>query len=156
MLIRKIATRVAQTIAERRAAVRKKVQVPVIISFEPDKNGAKQTLASADAVITGVTRDLSTCGIGVVVGAIRISEKYLVGQDRILRVEIQVPGRPIVMRVVGRRYEEIGIHMSTERFLVGAEIVDMEESDRRAYERFVEGAEKYAKKMRADAVLQVE
>lgn len=156
MLIRKIATRVAQTIAERRAAVRKKVQVPVIITFEPDKNGAKQTLASADAVITGVTRDISSCGIGVVVGSIRHSEKYLVGQERVLRVEMQVPGRAIVMKVIGRRYEEIGIHMSTERFLVGAEIIDMEESDRRAYERFVENAEKYAKKMRADAVLQVE
>lgn len=156
MLIRKIATRVAQTIAERRAAVRKKVQVPVVITFEPDRNGAKQTQSSDEAVITGVTRDVSTCGIGVVVGAIRLSEKYLVGQERVLRVEMQVPGRPIVMKAVGRRYEEIGIHMSTERFLVGAEIVDMEESDRRAYERFVENAEKYAKKMRADAVLQVE
>jgi hypothetical protein len=156
MLIRKIATRVAQTIAERRAAVRKKVQVPVVITFEPDRNGAKQTQASDDAVITGVTRDISTCGIGVVVGAIRLSEKYLVGQERVLRVEIQVPGRPIVMKVVGRRYEEIGIHMSTERFLVGAEIVDMSESDRRAYERFVDNAEKYVKKMLVETALQVE
>jgi len=156
MLIRRIATRVTQTLAVRRAAVRKKIQVPVIVSVEPDRNGAKQEADSTGPTLSGVTRDISACGIGFVASAIRINEKYLVGQERILRVEMQIPGRPIRMKVVGRRYEEVGIHMSTERFMIGAEIVEMTEGDRRAYERFIQNAEKYAKKMGADEAFELD
>jgi c-di-GMP-binding flagellar brake protein YcgR len=156
MLIRKIATRVAQTIAERRAAVRKKIQVPVTMWFVPEANGVKQTPTATEPAISGVTRDISSCGIGVVVASIRIAEKYLVGQDRVIRVEIQIPGRTIEMKVVGRRYEEIGMHLSSERFLVGAEIVDMKEGDRRAYERFIENAHKYKKTISTELGLEMD
>jgi hypothetical protein len=39
--------------------------------------------------------------------------------------------------MIGRRYEKVGIHLSTERFLIGAEITDMSKSDRERYEYFL-------------------
>jgi len=144
-MIRKIATIVTRTIAERRAAPRKSIRVPVKIMFEPPQNGPKQESAWANLSITGVTRDISSCGIGVIVSSIRVKENYLVGQDRLLRVELQLPERTITMKVIGRRYEEIGIHMSTERFLVGAEIVEMSDDDQAAYDHLISNSKKYAK-----------
>ncbi|MFN6962713.1 MAG: PilZ domain-containing protein [Pyrinomonadaceae bacterium] len=146
MLLRKLASIVTQTIAERRAAPRKKVQLPVRITFEPRASGPKQEAARTDLSIDGVTRDVSVCGIGAVVSSIRVKENYLVGQDRVLRLELAIlPARTITMKVVGRRYEEIGFHTSTERFLVGLEIVEMSDDDRAAYEHFVANVERLAK-----------
>jgi hypothetical protein len=87
--------------------------------------------------ISGEAADVSKTGIAFIVGAIRVKEFYLVGQDRKLNVELDLPGRKVKMKVIGRRYEKVGIHVSAERYLIGAEIVEMEESHRQAYERFL-------------------
>ena len=52
-----------------------------------------------------------------------------------------------IMKVVGRRYEEIGQHLSVKRFVVGAEIVEMTPTDRVAYEYFLKNARKLGKQM---------
>ena len=41
------------------------------------------------------------------------------------------------MDVIGRRYEREGIHVSDERYLVGAEIVEMSKPDRDIYNQFL-------------------
>jgi hypothetical protein len=41
------------------------------------------------------------------------------------------------MQVIGRRYEREGIHDSVERYLVGAEIVNISEHDREVYDNFL-------------------
>jgi hypothetical protein len=86
--------------------------------------------------------DISATGIGFIVPAIRIKEKYLVGQERVLNVELDLSGRKIRMQVRGVRYERVGIHLSAERFVVGAEIVNMNDEDQAAYDHLL----KYGKK----------
>ena len=87
--------------------------------------------------MTGETHDLSHSGIAFVVSSIRVMENYLVGQDRVLIAELDLPGGKIVMKVIGRRYEQIGVHLSTEKYLVGAEIIEISEQDREAYDHFL-------------------
>ena len=87
--------------------------------------------------MSGETVDVSKTGIAFLVPQIRIKENYLVGQDRPLNVEIDLPGGKVRMRVVGRRYEREGIHLSDERYLVGAEIIDMSKQDRDTYNQFL-------------------
>ena len=55
--------------------------------------------------------------------------------------------RTIVMKGIGRRYEEVGEHLSVKRFAVGIEIVDMTATDRAAYEYFIKNHRKLRKGM---------
>jgi len=49
------------------------------------------------------------------------------------------------MRVIGKRYERVGIHASTERYVVGAAITDMSPDDRQKYEIFLRNGKKLLK-----------
>ncbi len=96
-------------------------------------------------VITGETKDMSRSGVGFIVSAIRIHENYLVGGGRILNAELDLPGGKIQMQIVGMRYEEVGQHISTARFLVGAKITQMSDENREIYEYFLRHGNKRKK-----------
>jgi hypothetical protein len=118
--------------------------VPVKVCFAPEKNVHNLTPCK-DSFLSGETVDLSESGIAFVVSSIRIKEKYLVGQERILHVEMDLAGKKIQMRVLGKRYERVGIHASTERYLVGAAITEMSPDDRTKYEYFLRNGKKLLK-----------
>ena len=117
-------------------------QLPIKIWFDPDPCIHRSASADAELNITGITADLSATGIGFHVPSIRIKENYLVAEDRILNAEINLRGRRVRMRVIGRRYERVGIHASTEQYLVGAEIVEISDDDRKTYEYFIKNGHK--------------
>ena len=144
-MIREIASLFSRTLIERRASVRRKHQVPVKVCFTPEKNTANLTASCEEQFLSGETIDVSETGIGFVVSTIRIKEKYLVGQARELNVELDLPGRKVMMRVLGRRYEKVGIHVSTEKYLIGAEITEMRSDDRLAYQVFLKNGNKMLK-----------
>lgn len=145
-MIREIASLFSRTLIERRASVRRKYQIPVRVCFAPEKKNTVNLTTSCDEqFLSGETIDVSETGIGFVVSTIRIKEKYLVGQDRELNVELDLSGRKVMMRVIGRRYEKVGIHVSTEKYLIGAEITEMRSDDRLAYEVFLKGGKESLK-----------
>jgi hypothetical protein len=146
-MLREIATRFSKVIAERRAAPRKKVSVAVRVRFAPINGSVGHIRNSEKLSLSGATQDISSCGLGIIVPSIRLEQNYLVGEDRLLIVEMDIHDRTITMKVIGRRYEEIGEHLSVKRFIVGAEIVDMSPSDREAYEYFLSNAKKLSKRM---------
>ena len=144
-MIRELASLFSRTLIERRTSVRRKYQVPVRICFSPEKNTANLTAACEEQFVSGETTDVSETGIGFVVSTIRIKEKYLVGQGRELNVELDLPGRKVMMRVIGKRYEKVGMHVSTEKYLIGAEITEMRSDERLAYEVFLQNGKKMLK-----------
>jgi PilZ domain len=144
-MLRELVSRFSVTLVERRAAVRKKYQVPVKVCFAPEDNPHNITRTCDDLFLSGETVDLSESGIGFVVSSIRIKEKYLVGQERILKVEIELAGKKITMQVLGKRYERVDIHDSTEKYLVGAAITHMRPEDREKYEYFLKNGKKLLK-----------
>jgi hypothetical protein len=146
-MLREIATRFTRVMAERRSAPRKKVSVAVRVRLAPSNLSVGHIKASEKLALSGATRDISTCGVGLILPSIRINEHYLVGQDHQVIVEIDIHDRTVIMKAVGRRYEEIGVHLSVKRFLVGLEIVEMSPTDRVAYEYFLNNARKLTKKM---------
>jgi hypothetical protein len=87
--------------------------------------------------VLGETRDLSNSGIGFIVSSIRIKENYLVGEERLLNAEIDFPTGKVRMRIIGQRYEQVGQHVSTARYLIGAKIVEISDEDREVYEHFL-------------------
>ena len=139
-MIRELVERFNRTITERRASSRRKYQVPLKVRFAPVNDPMIVRAPCDDSFLCGETVDMSESGIGFMVPSIRIKEKYLVGQERPLDVELDLAGKRVRVRVMGVRYERVGIHLSTEQYLIGAAITEMSEHDRAAYERFlVEG-----------------
>lgn len=144
-MLRELVSRFSVTLIERRASARKRYQVPLKVCFAPEKNPHNITRSCQEEFLSGESVDLSETGIAFVVAAIRIKEKYLVGQERLLNVEMDVAGKVVRMQVLGKRYERVGIHDSTERYLVGAVIVDMSPEDRQKYEFFLKNGKKLLK-----------
>lgn len=95
--------------------------------------------------IAGETKDVSETGIAFIVSSIRIKETYLVGEGRTLNAELDLPGGKVRMQIIGQRYEQVGEHISTARFLIGAKITKMSEDDRELYSDFLRYGKKYMK-----------
>ena len=144
-MLRELVSRFSVTWIERRASLRKKFQVPVKVYFAPEKNPNNVTRTCEDLFLAGETVDLSETGIGFLVTSIRIKEKYLVGQERLLNVELDLAGKKVRMQVLGKRYEPVGLHDSTERYLVGAAITEMSPEDAQRYEFFLRNGKKLLK-----------
>ncbi len=144
-MLRELVSKFSVSFVERRASVRNKFEVPINVCFAPADNPHNITMSCDESFLSGETVDLSESGIAFVVSSIRIKEKYLVGQERVLNVEMELAGKKIQMRVLGKRYERVGIHASTERYLVGATITDMSPDDRLKYEYFLRNGKKLLK-----------
>ena len=136
-MIRKFITRFTRTLSERLVSSRKNYSAPMRVWFEPDINSPQKREIARNNAIPGETVDLSRTGIAFVVTSIRVQEKYLVGQDRKLNIEIDLPQGKCEMQVVGKRYEKVGIHLSVEKFLIGATIVRLESDSNAVYDHFL-------------------
>lgn len=144
-MIRELITRFNRSLSERMVSLRRRHTAPVKIWFDAELNTERSREMARAACIVGETVDVSRTGIGFLVPAIRVKEKYLVNQDRKLNVEIDLPAGKIYMRVIGKRYEKVGQHISTERFLVGAHILKLSGPDKELYETFLRGSTRRAK-----------
>jgi hypothetical protein len=136
-MIRELISKLNRSFSEKLVAPRRAFAAPMKVWFDPDVKSDRALEAARSACILGETVDMSRSGIAFLVPFIRIKEKYLVNQDRVLNVEIDLPGGKVSMRVVGKRYEKVGMHTSVERFYVGAEITEITDADMTAYEYFL-------------------
>lgn len=125
--------------SERIVPVRYQLQVPVKVWFEPEnKSGRLKTPDAAEHLfVWGETRDLSRSGIAFVVPSIRLKENYLVGGNRALVAELDLPNGRTQMRVVGKRYEQVGEHLSVSRYLIGASIEHITPENLEVYDYFL-------------------
>ncbi len=146
-MLRAIAEKITGLFTEASHSLRRKHNLPIKVVFEPTYSTGGLGREQENIYISGETYDISKTGVGFIVQSIRVRENYLVGQDRRLNAEIDLPNGKVQMKIVGRRYEKVGVHLSTERFLVGAEIVEMSKDDREVYEHFL----KYGKRRKAGA-----
>lgn len=144
-MIRKLISKFNKSITERVVSPRKIYEIPIKIWFEPERNTGRLKFPAENFIITGETHDLSRSGIGFTVSAIRIQENYLVGENRTLNAELDLPGGKVQMQIVGSRYEQVGQHISTARYLIGAKITRMSAENREIYEYFLRHGDKLKK-----------
>lgn len=85
-------------------------------------------------MLNGHTLDVSATGLALVVPAIRIGEHYLAGDDRKLHVKLELPDGAVEMRVTTVRYESLE---DGTGYLIGARILEMSESDRASFDKYV-------------------
>ncbi|HEX9959452.1 MAG TPA: PilZ domain-containing protein [Pyrinomonadaceae bacterium] len=145
-VIRKFISRLNLSFVENRSARRFNLQVPVRITIEPDEANGKLTTRRESLSASGETKDLSKSGIAFIVPSIRLREYYLVGENRRLQAELDLPNGKIRMQIVGVRYEQIGIHDSTVNYLIGAKILFISPLEREIYEEYL----KYGNKVKTN------
>lgn len=133
-LTRRIVARLRQLIGNRRYARRVEVRLPFQVSLAEayvNPNGLRRLPS-----LSGSTLDISKTGLALVVPAIRIGEHYLAGDDRRLRLMLELPGGPIEMLVTSVRYESLGDE-AERSYLIGVQIVDLNDDDREGYEQYL-------------------
>src|ERR1700674_738479 len=95
---RTIVSRLRKFAGDRRSAKRQRVRLAFTISIaSPAKSlqGLRRT-SSMD----GHTLDLSANGMALIVPAITLDEHHLIGENRSLKVQLELPLGPVQMQVV--------------------------------------------------------
>ncbi len=144
-MIRKFFAQFNKSIAKRVVSSRYCYEVPIKLMLEPSRATGRLQMPKVNLYITGETKDLSQSGIAFVVSSIRLQENYLVGEERILDAELDLPNGKISMKIIGRRYEQIGEHISTGKFLIGAKIFQISAENKEFYEDFLQNGNKIIK-----------
>src|SRR3954465_842193 len=111
-MIRELIDRLSRSFSEKTVPQRRRHTAPMKVWFDPDRKDERSIDAARAESIKGETVDLSGNGVAFLVPLIRTREKYLVNQDRVLNVEIDLPNGTVYLRMIGRRYEKVGIHSS--------------------------------------------
>jgi PilZ domain-containing protein len=109
------------------------IRLALTISIASAKNlkGPNRTVS-----MNGHTLDLSANGVALIVPAITLGEHHLVGENRTLNIQLELPLGPIQMQVVPVRYERLEDN-SEMGYLMAVKIVGMSEADRASYAEFV-------------------
>lgn len=136
-MLRDLISKFNKSIAKSVVSFRKSYHAPIKVWFEPERVTGRLNASAEIIFATGETTDLSKTGVAFLMSSIRIKEKYLVGQDRILNAEIDLPSGKVRMQLLGKRYERVGQHVSMEKFHIGAQIVKMTADNREAYDQFL-------------------
>ena len=132
---RTVVARMRKFVADRRRAKRRRVRLAFSISIV---SPAKSITGTRRAVsMDGHTHDLSANGLALIVPAITLDEHHLVGENRSLKVQLELPSGPVEMQVSPVRYERLGEHGSETGYLIAVKIVAMSEGDRVSYGKFV-------------------
>ena len=132
---RTVVSRLRKFVGDRRRTKRQRVRLALSISIaSPAKSitGSRRTVS-----MDGHTYDLSANGVAFVVPAITLGEHHLVGENRSLKVQLELPSGPVEMQVLPVRYERLEEHKSETGYLIAVKIVGMLEEDRARYGEYV-------------------
>jgi hypothetical protein len=122
-LLRTIASRLREIVGNRRRATRHRARLAVFVSLLDSTPGAPPA-----AGVAGHTRDASESGLGVVIPAIRLGGRYLVGDGVTLRLTLKLGEQTARLYGTPVRYERleegqdgqtdpgflVGIHLSED------------------------------------------
>ena len=131
--VRSIVARLREFIGDRRWAKRRQVRLPLTVYLLRSARVNGSRLPSMD----GHSLDLSSAGLSAVVPAIRIQDHYLAGGSQRLLIKLELPAAPVEMQVVSVRYERLDDVRDGAGYLIGVNIVEMNEPDRARYEEYL-------------------
>ena len=132
-LVRNIVGRLRAALSDRRRAPRMRLRLACTVSLHDlHVSTAPQRPAPS---LDGVTRDLSASGVGLLLPAVRVGERYLT--DAELRLRIELPDGPLEMLVRPVRYERLPPDAEETGYLIGARITHLEDADRARFESYL-------------------
>jgi c-di-GMP-binding flagellar brake protein YcgR len=136
-LARSLVSQLRRFVGDRRRAKRQKARLAFTLSLGGAAiklNGSRQ-----NAALKGHTMDVSIHGVALIVPSILLGEHHLVGENRKLNVQLELPQGMVEMKVVPIRYESLEEHETETGYLIGAKIVEMGETERERFTQYVTG-----------------
>ncbi len=127
--LRTIVNGLRRFVGERRRALRHQVRLRASVSLA--EHSAQK--------LSGHTRDLSATGLALILPAIRIGERYLMGEGKQIVVALELPSNSVVIRAMPVRYERLEEEAGEAGYLVGAHINEMSETDRSLFVEYLRG-----------------
>lgn len=134
-LARSVVSRFRRFVGERRNAKRLKIRLPFTLSISSSatsRDGLKR-INSVD----GHTLDISPNGLALIVPAIRLGDHHLVGENRALDLNLELPSGSVGMKVTPIRYETLEEDERQLGYLIGVEITEMLDEDRAKFSAYV-------------------
>jgi hypothetical protein len=130
-LIRSVVSRMRIYVKDRRRAPRLRIRLLFSVSVcrKPNGNGLRRSVR----LQKGHTRDISIDGLGLNVPQIHLDGHHLAAEGSELELRLELPGGAIPMRVAPRRYERLDEPELGCNYLVGVQIVHIDEEDRRRF-----------------------
>jgi PilZ domain len=129
--LRAIASRLRRLVGERRRHLRYKVRLAASVVLL----GAKGEAATKP--LEGHTRDVSACGLALVLPAVRVGDRYLAGEAQTLGVTLRLPAATVRLRGTPSRYERLDDEGAGTAYLIGLRITEMDERDRAAFDEYL-------------------
>ncbi|HEX9919556.1 MAG TPA: PilZ domain-containing protein [Pyrinomonadaceae bacterium] len=126
--MRSMVARMRVYIGNRRRARRYRRSIQFTVSIF-DAKLTREQLEHAP-YLEGNTSDISASGLGLVVPAIRINDRYLTATDQTLHLMLELPSGPVEIRVAPVRYEQLEREGAPGGYLVGVRIDTMSDEDR--------------------------
>jgi hypothetical protein len=134
-LLRSVVSRVRIYVKDRRQSPRLRVRLLFTISMSRKENGNGSR--RREKMLKGHTRDISIHGLALNVPQVHLDGHHLAAEGRELELTLELPGGPISMLVVSRRYERLDESELGCNYLIGARIVQIEDEDRQRYLSFI-------------------
>jgi c-di-GMP-binding flagellar brake protein YcgR len=136
-LARSLVSQLRRFVGDRRQSKRQRARLAFSLSLASQAvsvNGSKRTSS-----LKGHTLDVSATGLALIVPTILLGEHHLIGENRRLKIELELPQGSVTMQVVPLRYESLEDHKTETGYLIGAKIVDMSDADRELFTNYVAG-----------------
>lgn len=130
-VIRVLAARLRDFVADRRSAKRFEVHLPCTVGLISNFPGAEGVRRSA--ALEGQTEDVSTSGLSLMMPAVHIGGHYLTGAGTTLMILLELPDGPILLDATAMRHERIEQTESQMNFLIGVRIQGHEQAGSRPF-----------------------
>ena len=134
-LARTIVARLRQYVGDRRHSKRQRVCLNFSLSLSSNTkslNGSRRVIS-----MKGHTLDLSATGLALIVPHITLGEHHLVGENRLLDLNLELPDGPVELQAAPVRYERLEDDELETGYLIAAQIVSMPDSDRAKFSAYV-------------------
>jgi hypothetical protein len=118
-LLRSITSRLRDFVGNRRRAPRHRVKLSVFVAVLDAAPGAPPS-----AGLAGYTHDLSDGGLALLLPAVRVGGRYLVGEGVKLRITLKLDGASARLYGTPVRYEQLDGAPPEARYLVGVRLDD--------------------------------
>src|SRR6266852_6370658 len=133
-LIRSVFSRMQTYVQDRRHAPRLRVRLLFTVSLCRKSHGKG---LRPECALKGYTRDLSAGGLALKLPQVHLDGHYLAAEDREVKLKLDLPTGPISMLVIPRRYERLEQAELGCRYLIGVQITEISDEDRKRYLSFI-------------------
>lgn len=133
-LIRSVVSRMRMYVKDRRRSSRLRIRLLFSVSVCRAPNGKG---SHRERVLKGHTQDISVNGLALNVPQVHLDGHHLAAGERELQLRLELPGGPISMVVIPRRYERLEESELGCNYLIGAQISQIDDDDRQRYLSFL-------------------